>query len=115
MNLLALHATIESARAGEAGKGFIVVVDEIKKKVENINTSTKKTVDQINEVSEVVNKINDNIGQSSSVSSEIAEKITGITANAGDMIQKSIQVDTRSKELSTLSEKLMAIVEKFKI
>ncbi|MCG8565260.1 MAG: methyl-accepting chemotaxis protein, partial [Desulfobacterales bacterium] len=63
-NLLALNATIEAARAGEAGKGFAVVATEVKElakqtadatddirtRIEAIQSSTGETVDAIGEI-----------------------------------------------------------------
>lgn len=72
-NLLALNATIEAARAGEAGKGFAVVAsevkdlakqtatatDDIRKRIEGIQSSTGEAVDSIREITSVITNVND--------------------------------------------------------
>jgi methyl-accepting chemotaxis protein len=72
-NLLALNATIEAARAGESGRGFAVVANEIKDlarqtaeatqeikgKIEGIQSSTDGTVGQIGQISKVIDDVND--------------------------------------------------------
>lgn len=51
-HLLALNASIESARAGEAGKGFAVVADEIRK----LSTSTSDAVKDVNTLIDSIQK-----------------------------------------------------------
>ncbi|MCG8649149.1 MAG: methyl-accepting chemotaxis protein, partial [Pirellulales bacterium] len=72
-NLLALNATIEAARAGEAGKGFAVVATEVKElakqtaaatddirgRIEGIQSSTGDAVEAIREISEVIGNVNE--------------------------------------------------------
>lgn len=72
-NLLALNATIEAARAGEAGKGFAVVATEVKElarqtatatedirhRIEHIQSSTTDAVDSISEIGGVIDNVNE--------------------------------------------------------
>jgi methyl-accepting chemotaxis protein len=72
-NLLALNATIEAARAGEAGKGFAVVATEVKElakqtanatedirqRIEGIQSSTGGAVQAIGEIGDVIKKVNE--------------------------------------------------------
>lgn len=55
-NLLALNASIESARAGEHGKGFSVVAEEVKKLAVQSNESSKQIYDIIEKIQTETNE-----------------------------------------------------------
>ena len=113
-NLLALNATIEAARAGSAGKGFAVVANEIKDlaaqtaaatedikaKVNGIQSSTSATITDIGgisktvqEVSEIVSSIATAIEQQAAVTKDIAGNIaqasSGVRGAAGQVARSS--------------------------
>ena len=93
-NLLALNATIEAARAGEAGKGFAIVATEIKELAKQTAAATQDIKSRINGIQSSTNETVVEIGQISSIIDEINE-IVGTIATAVE--EQSIS----SKEIST--------------
>ena len=148
-NLLALNATIEAARAGEAGKGFAVVANEVKelakeaakatedisRKIEAIQSDTKRAVLAINEISAIIARINDiqtsiasaveeqsattneigrNLTEASNGSVEIAKNVAGVARSAQDSSAGVAGTQKAAAELSELAASLQALVDQTK-
>jgi len=106
-NLLALNATIEASRAGEAGKGFAVVANEIKElarqtaaatveitsQIEEMQSSTAMSIDDIKKITEVINNINIAINGIASAVAEQSAATTEISSNIAQASQGIIEVN----------------------
>jgi methyl-accepting chemotaxis protein len=120
-NLLALNATIEAARAGDAGKGFAVVATEVKElakqtaeatedirgKIEGIQSSTGLAVKSIGSISEVIQQVNEisrtiasAVEEQSVTTKEIAQNVAQ-TSHAAETVSVGVtQSATASKEIT---------------
>jgi len=125
-NLLALNATIEAARAGDAGKGFAVVANEIKelagqtsratldikKQIEDIQSSTSTTMTSIDQIGQVISSVNEIVStiaaavEEQSVSTrEIADNISQVSSGIGEVNENVAQSSQAVEEMSlTISE-----------
>lgn len=140
-NLLALNATIEAARAGDAGKGFAVVANEIKelakqtaeatldikKQIDEVQSTTTTTIGEIEEITTVINSINKivstistavdeqssatqeiatSINQAAVGLSEVNENVSQVTSVSGNISQDITQVNTAAGDISESSTKV---------
>ncbi len=148
-NLLALNATIEAARAGEAGKGFAVVANEVKelaretavatdnigKRIQAIQESTRGAVETIERIRGVILKISGiqgviatsveeqaattheidrNVTEAARGGAEIARSIGGV-AEAARMTAAGVQETRRAaEELAQMAGGLQEFVARFR-
>ncbi len=149
-NLLALNATIEAARAGEAGKGFAVVANEVKelakqtgdatedirRKVEAIQSDAEGAVSAIDQLAAVIQQVNDisttiasaveeqtvttneitrGVSDASSGTAEITSNIEGVATAAQSTTKGATETLESAHALAELAKQLQEVVGTFKV
>lgn len=105
--LLALNASIESARAGDAGRGFAVVASEVKSLAEQTSEAAKQIVQQVTTVRSAADEstsVIDSVGGRIRTMDQMVDEI-------GVAVHGDSRVNTRG--LSQMAEMLRAEVVQF--
>lgn len=101
-NLLALNASIESARVGEQGKGFAVVASEIEK-------LAKDSKEAVGEIQSTIEAVFDAVNLLVHASKETLEFFKEVEKDYAAMVQTGVSYEQDAETVSTMVTNLSAL------
>lgn len=116
--MLALNASIESARAGEAGKGFAVVAGEIttlanqtKSATVDINNMIQAVTEELKAVESAVAIVSDNNRSHAETTREVTERFEKLSVSTRSVNEQARQMGQAVEELAAANEEIVGSVE----
>lgn len=101
-NILALNASIESARAGEAGKGFAIVSDEMRKFSKISGEASEKINRTLSEITLALEEVKKSVINSTEIAKEQAGAVNELTDTFSDVNKSANRVSEICKDLNKL-------------
>ncbi|MEO1078776.1 MAG: PAS domain-containing methyl-accepting chemotaxis protein [Pseudomonadota bacterium] len=98
--LLALNASIESARAGEAGRGFAVVAGEVKELARQTREATLNIAQSVEAIRSTITQV---VGSAEQISGSIAEVNSNMTNIAAAVEEQSVTMQNLNRTASELT------------